>query len=120
MGSRSIFRPALIALTAFACIVAASPFADAQTPKRGGTLRVAYGNEISGLDFHTTPGYEMIWVATNASEVAPAAVTAVSALDLDGMADPTNWRASVMLSRAGGRRGDSSVWDHRRVASGTN
>src|SRR6266849_1296771 len=34
-------------------------------PKRGGTLRVAYGNEILGLDFHTTPGYERVWVATN-------------------------------------------------------
>ena len=33
------------------------PPAEAQTPKRGGTLRVAYGNEIAGLDFHTTPGY---------------------------------------------------------------
>src|SRR4030095_1525592 len=33
--------------------------------KRGGTLRVAYGNEIAGLDFHTVPGYEMVWVATN-------------------------------------------------------
>src|SRR5215831_5335827 len=32
---------------------------------RGGTLRVAYGNEIAGLDFHVTAGYEMIWVATN-------------------------------------------------------
>src|SRR5882672_11036757 len=37
--------------------------ADAQ--KRGGTLRVAYGNEIAGLDFHVTAGYEMVWVATN-------------------------------------------------------
>src|SRR6185436_8441337 len=37
--------------------------ADAQ--KRGGTLRVAYGNEILGLDFHTLPGYEMLWVASN-------------------------------------------------------
>ena len=34
-------------------------------PKRGGTLRVADGNEIAGLDFHTVPGYEMVWVATN-------------------------------------------------------
>ena len=34
--------------------------ADAQ--KRGGTLRVAYGNEIAGLDFHTVPGYEMVWL----------------------------------------------------------
>src|SRR6059036_3862423 len=33
--------------------------------KRGGTLRVAYGNEISNLDFHTAPGYEMVCVATN-------------------------------------------------------
>lgn len=34
-------------------------------PKRGGTLRVAYGNEIANLDFHTAPGYEMMWVAMN-------------------------------------------------------
>jgi peptide/nickel transport system substrate-binding protein len=37
----------------------------AQPPKRGGTLRVAYGNEIAHLDFHTAPGYEMMWVAMN-------------------------------------------------------
>jgi len=41
------------------------PVADAQTPKRGGTLRVSYGNEIANLDFHTAPGYEMMWVAMN-------------------------------------------------------
>jgi peptide/nickel transport system substrate-binding protein len=46
-------------------ITAVPAVSDAQSPKRGGTLRVVYGNEISGLDFHTTPGYEMIWVATN-------------------------------------------------------
>lgn len=34
-------------------------------PKHGGTLRVAYGNKISHLDFHTAPGYEMMWVAMN-------------------------------------------------------
>ncbi len=34
-------------------------------PRRGGTLRVAYGNEIAHLDFHTAPGYEMMWVAMN-------------------------------------------------------
>src|SRR5256885_14953197 len=33
--------------------------------KRGGTLRVAYGNEISNLDFHTAPGYEMVWAVLN-------------------------------------------------------
>src|SRR5580765_7635372 len=37
----------------------------AQTPKPGGTLRVSYGNEIANLDFHTAPGYEMMWVAMN-------------------------------------------------------
>src|SRR5438093_3707117 len=45
--------------------VAAPPTADAQAPKRGGTLRVSYGNEIAHLDFHTAPGYEMMWVAMN-------------------------------------------------------
>ncbi len=46
--------------------IIAAPFAaDAQTPKRGGTLRVSYGNEIANLDFHTAPGYEMMWVAMN-------------------------------------------------------
>src|SRR5438094_9859839 len=37
----------------------------ADQPKRGGTLRVSYGNEIAHLDFHTAPGYEMMWVAMN-------------------------------------------------------
>jgi peptide/nickel transport system substrate-binding protein len=37
----------------------------AAQPKRGGTLRVAYGNKIANLDFHTAPGYEMMWVAMN-------------------------------------------------------
>src|SRR5262249_48968177 len=27
--------------------------------------RVSYGNEIANLDFHTAPGYEMMWVAMN-------------------------------------------------------
>jgi peptide/nickel transport system substrate-binding protein len=65
MDSRSIFWTRLVLLIPLALVLATASFADAQTPKRGGTLRVAYGNEISGLDFHTTPGYEMIWVATN-------------------------------------------------------
>lgn len=37
----------------------------AAEPKRGGTLRVAYGNKISHHDYHTAPGYEMMWVAMN-------------------------------------------------------
>src|SRR5262245_46296616 len=46
-------------------IVAPPTIADAQAPKRGGTLRVSYGNEIANLDFHTAPGYELNWVAMN-------------------------------------------------------
>src|SRR5438128_2621906 len=49
-----------------AMTVTVSPlFSEAQAPKRGGTLRVSYGNEIAGLDFHTSPGYEMMWVGMN-------------------------------------------------------
>src|SRR5207253_9556878 len=51
------------AALALAIVLAGVTTAGAQ--KRGGILRVAYGNEIAGLDFHTTPGYEMVWVATN-------------------------------------------------------
>src|SRR2546426_857591 len=54
---------ALLALITLVVLVAGS--ADAQAPKRGGTLRVSYGNEIAHLDFHTAPGYEMMWVAMN-------------------------------------------------------
>src|SRR5437867_8023756 len=49
-------------------LIGASP-TEAQTPKRGGTLRVSYGNEIANLDFHTAPGYEMMWVAMNVGRV---------------------------------------------------
>ncbi len=45
--------------------VLVSSAAMASEPKRGGTLRVTYGNEIAHLDFHTAPGYEMMWVAMN-------------------------------------------------------
>jgi peptide/nickel transport system substrate-binding protein len=65
MRSRRLQAGLFIAL---ATLIAASavPFAaDAQTPKRGGTLRVSYGNDIANLDFHTAPGYEMMWVAMN-------------------------------------------------------
>src|SRR5262249_52550673 len=55
-----------VTLTTLAGIViTVGASADAQTPKRGGTLRVSYGNEIAHLDFHTAPGYEMMWVAMN-------------------------------------------------------
>src|SRR5262252_3468316 len=56
----------ILALTTLGwAIVAPVIVAEAQTPKRGGTLRVSYGNEISALDFHTAPGYELNWVAMN-------------------------------------------------------
>jgi peptide/nickel transport system substrate-binding protein len=60
---RRSFPTALIALTASLLLVSSAALA--QTPKRGGTLRVSYGNEIAHLDFHTAPGYEMMWVAMN-------------------------------------------------------
>src|SRR6266403_5743971 len=66
MRLRRLRTGLFVTLTALAGIVltlAAS--ADAQTAKRGGTLRVSYGNEIAHLDFHTAPGYEMMWVAMN-------------------------------------------------------
>ena len=60
------FRHFLSGLTALASILLlVSDQGLAQTPKRGGTLRVSYGNEIANLDFHTAPGYEMMWVAMN-------------------------------------------------------
>jgi peptide/nickel transport system substrate-binding protein len=51
---------ALVALTA----LVSSP-TPAAGPKRGGILRVSYGNEVANLDFHTAPGYEMMWVGMN-------------------------------------------------------
>jgi hypothetical protein len=66
MASRRSVRAILIGLVSFASLLtAAAPAADAQTPKRGGMLRVAYGNDILGMDFHTQPGYEMLWVVAN-------------------------------------------------------
>src|SRR3989454_12125788 len=61
-------RPSLVPLlgsTALLVTILLPDLSAAQAPKRGGTLRVAYGNEIAHLDFHTAPGYEMMWVAMN-------------------------------------------------------
>jgi peptide/nickel transport system substrate-binding protein len=59
-------RRVLFATTALLVLaVALASTASASGPKRGGTLRVSYGNEIANLDFHTAPGYEMMWVAMN-------------------------------------------------------
>jgi peptide/nickel transport system substrate-binding protein len=66
MGTRRLAMAAsLVATTVLAWLIAVPGPADAQSPKRGGTLRVSYGNEIANLDFHTAPGYEMMWVAMN-------------------------------------------------------
>ena len=54
-----------VALIVLAWLVALPALADAQSPKRGGTLRVSYGNDIANLDFHTASGYEMMWIAMN-------------------------------------------------------
>jgi peptide/nickel transport system substrate-binding protein len=63
---RSHRRSYLLGLILLTASLAAPPTgAEAQAPKRGGTLRVSYGNEIAHLDFHTAPGYEMMWVAMN-------------------------------------------------------
>ena len=65
MGARFHLLRLGSALIALAGLFVVLPMAaDGQAPKRGGTLRVAYGNEILGMDFYTTPGYEMVWVAT--------------------------------------------------------
>jgi peptide/nickel transport system substrate-binding protein len=58
-------RSAALTIITLVTLVAATATAVTAEPKRGGTLRVAYGNAISHLDFHTAPGYEMMWVAMN-------------------------------------------------------
>ena len=63
MRSRHLPLTLLLVLAIATVVFVAPPAADAQ--KRGGTLRVSYGNEIANLDFHTAPGYEMMWVAMN-------------------------------------------------------
>src|SRR5262245_58354252 len=66
MRPRGLRTGFFITLTALIVIVTTlASFAQAQTPRRGGTLRVSYGNEVAHLDFHTAPGYEMMWVAMN-------------------------------------------------------
>ena len=62
MRSSRVLIGTVAALT-LAIVLSTVTAAGAQ--KRGGMLRVAYGNEIAGLDFLTVPGYEMVWVATN-------------------------------------------------------
>ena len=65
MTSRRLLPGLLLVAIALAWLVAVPILAEAQAPKRGGTLRVSYGNEVAGLDFHTSPGYEMMWVGMN-------------------------------------------------------
>ena len=66
MRSRHVPLALVVALLAQLGPALVSPeVAQAQGPKRGGTLRVSYGNEVANLDFHTAGGYEMMWVAMN-------------------------------------------------------
>src|SRR5262245_52128125 len=65
MRPRPLDRPVRLAAFMLLTWLVVPCAAEAQAPKRGGTLRVAYGNEIANLDFHTAPGYEMMWVAMN-------------------------------------------------------
>jgi peptide/nickel transport system substrate-binding protein len=65
MLSRHLLASLVVIVATITGTTAAPPSADAQAPKRGGTLRVSYGNDIANLDFHTAPGYEMMWVAMN-------------------------------------------------------
>jgi len=66
MAPRHRLLDLVASLVALGCaIVAPALSAEAQAPKRGGTLRVSYGNEIAHLDFYTAPGYELNWVAMN-------------------------------------------------------
>ena len=60
-----VWTARLITATTLTWLITWPSTTEAQTPKRGGTLRVSYGNEIANLDFHTAPGYEMMWVAMN-------------------------------------------------------
>jgi peptide/nickel transport system substrate-binding protein len=62
MRRTTVFSTAITLITLIATL---APAAQGAEPKRGGTLRVAYGNDVSNLDFHTAPGYEMMWVAMN-------------------------------------------------------
>jgi ABC-type oligopeptide transport system substrate-binding subunit len=54
-----------IAAICVGVVLALSGVVLAAAPQHGGILRVAYGNRISHLDFHTAPGYELMWVAMN-------------------------------------------------------
>src|SRR6266446_1070356 len=63
MRSRRRWLLAIFSLTVLGSLLTAPFSAEAQ--KRGGTLKVSYGNEIAHMDFHTAPGYEMMWVAMN-------------------------------------------------------
>src|SRR6266446_2215212 len=64
MRSRRRWLLAIFSLTVLGSLLTAPFSAEAQ--KRGGTLKVSYGNGIAHMDFNTAPGYEMMWVAINA------------------------------------------------------
>src|SRR5438552_16613580 len=63
MRTRRHWLLAILSVTVLGLSLTVPRSAEAQ--KRGGTLKVSYGNEIANMDFHTAPGYEMMWVAMN-------------------------------------------------------
>jgi len=65
MRPRFFLQTLALELIAFAALAVQPIAAEAQAPKRGGTLRVAYGNEISNFDYHVAPGYELVWAVQN-------------------------------------------------------
>ena len=58
MRSRRLLPVLLLGLMSLTWMIAVPTLSsEAQAAKRGGTLKVSYGNEIANLDFHTAPGY---------------------------------------------------------------
>ncbi|MBI3325730.1 MAG: ABC transporter substrate-binding protein [Nitrospinae bacterium] len=63
MKGRSILTLCLVMVIGAALFLAGNALG--ATPKRGGTLTVVHGVDISYLDVHTAPGYETVWINMN-------------------------------------------------------
>jgi peptide/nickel transport system substrate-binding protein len=62
LGRSSRMRCLLITLAVW---LAAVGLAMGATPKRGGTLTVVHGVDISNFDVQSAPGYEVVWINMN-------------------------------------------------------
>jgi ABC-type transport system substrate-binding protein len=59
-------RPiAWVMLSALAIVLGLSAFADGQQPRPGGTLRVAWEQDVTGFDPHWTSGLQVTYIAGN-------------------------------------------------------